>query len=104
MTSPSHPVRRSELATPASNEHMFAKAAASNADLVFLDLEDAVAPPAQREQARGKAVHALNDYDWGGDTVRAVRMNGIDTRWAYGDIVEVLTGAARTSTSSSCPR
>ncbi|WP_068166676.1 HpcH/HpaI aldolase/citrate lyase family protein [Rhodococcus phenolicus] len=91
MTSPSHPVRRSELATPASNEHMFAKAAASNADLVFLDLEDAVAP-AQREQARGKAVHALNDYDWG-DTVRAVRMNGIDTRWAYGDIVEVLTGA-----------
>ena len=36
--------RRSELATPASNEHMFAKAAASGADLVFLDLEDACAP------------------------------------------------------------
>ena len=91
MTTPPRPLRRSELATPASNERMFAKAAASNADLVFLDLEDAVAP-AQREEARGKAVHALNDYDWG-DTARAIRMNGIDTHWAYGDIIEVLTGA-----------
>jgi citrate lyase subunit beta/citryl-CoA lyase len=70
---------------------MFAKAAASDADLVFLDLEDAVAP-AHREEARGKAVHALNDHNWG-STVRAVRINGIDTRWAYGDIIEVVTGA-----------
>lgn len=84
-------IRRSELATPASNERMFAKAAASQADLVFLDLEDAVAP-ANREEARGKAVRAFNDYDWG-TTVRALRMNGIDTRWAYGDVIEVLSGA-----------
>ncbi|WP_368680265.1 CoA ester lyase (plasmid) [Rhodococcus opacus] len=83
--------RRSELATPATNDRMFARAAASAADLVFLDLEDAVAP-AFREEARGKAVRALNDHDWG-STVRAVRINGIDTRWAYGDIIEVLTGA-----------
>ncbi|MFC7659197.1 hypothetical protein ACFQV8_26370 [Pseudonocardia benzenivorans] len=47
---PERPVRprRSELATPASNEKMFAKAAASGADLVFLDLEDACAPPSAR--------------------------------------------------------
>ena len=51
---PSPRPRRSELATPASNEDMFAKAAASGADLVFLDLEDACAP-AERENARGKA-------------------------------------------------
>ncbi|GAA5052578.1 CoA ester lyase [Nocardia callitridis] len=70
---------------------MFAKAAASDADLVFLDLEDAVAP-ALREQARAKAVTALNDHDWG-STARAVRINGIDTRWAYGDIIEIVTGA-----------
>lgn len=85
------PLRRSELATPATNERMFAKAAASDADLVFLDLEDAVAP-ALREQARGQAVRALNDLDWG-RTARAVRINGISTKWAYGDIIEVVTGA-----------
>lgn len=84
-------LRRSELATPATSERMFAKAAASEADLVFLDLEDAVAP-ALREQARGKAVRALNEYDWG-STARAVRINDIRTKWAYGDIIEVVTGA-----------
>ncbi|MEW2397251.1 CoA ester lyase [Streptomyces sp. NPDC046862] len=85
------PLRRSELATPATNERMFAKAAASDADLVFLDLEDAVAP-ALREEARGKAVRALNEYDWG-TTARAVRINAIHTKWAYGDIIEVVEGA-----------
>lgn len=83
--------RRSELATPASNDRMFAKAAGSEADLVFLDLEDACAP-AEREAARGKAAWALRTLDWG-RTTRAIRMNGIDTRWAYGDVVEVVTGA-----------
>jgi citrate lyase subunit beta/citryl-CoA lyase len=83
--------RRSELATPASNEHMFAKAAASDADLVFLDLEDACAP-AEREKARGKAARALRELDWG-RTLRAIRMNGVDTRWAHGDVIEVVTEA-----------
>ena len=88
---PSPRPRRSELATPASNDDMFAKAAASGADLVFLDLEDACAP-AEREKARGKAARALRDLDWG-RTTRAIRMNGIDTRWAYGDVIEVVTTA-----------
>jgi citrate lyase subunit beta/citryl-CoA lyase len=70
---------------------MFAKAAGSGADLVFLDLEDACAP-AEREQARGKAARALRDLDWG-RTTRAVRINGIDTHWAYGDIIEVVSTA-----------
>lgn len=83
--------RRSELATPASNDWMFAKSAASGADMVFLDLEDACAP-AEREKARGKAAAALRDLDWGA-TTRAIRMNGVDTRWAYGDVIEVVTGA-----------
>jgi citrate lyase subunit beta / citryl-CoA lyase len=83
--------RRSELATPASNDDMFAKAAASGADLVFLDLEDACAP-AMREKARGKAAQALRDLDWG-RTARAIRMNGIDTHWAYGDVIEVVSTA-----------
>lgn len=83
--------RRSELATPASNDWMFAKSAASGADMVFLDLEDACAP-AERDAARGKAAAALRDLDWG-TTTRAIRMNGIDTRWAYGDVIEVVTTA-----------
>lgn len=84
-------LRRSELATPASNEHMFAKAAASGADLVFLDLEDAVAP-AQKESARAKAVTALTELDWGA-TARAVRVNGLDTIWCHDDVIETVTGA-----------
>ncbi len=84
-------LRRSELAVPAANDHMFAKAAASEADLVFLDLEDATAP-AHKEAARGKAVTALNELDWG-RTVRAIRINGLDTQWCHDDIIEVVTGA-----------
>ncbi len=83
--------RRSELATPASNDWMFTTAIESGADLVFLDLEDATLP-SEREAARGKVITALRELDWG-TTVRAIRMNGIDTHWAYGDVIEVVTGA-----------
>ena len=83
--------RRSELATPASSERMCEKAASSGADLVFLDLEDACAPAA-KEGARAIAVAALTGQDWG-RTVRAVRVNGIETPWCHGDIIEVVTGA-----------
>ena len=83
--------RRSELATPASSERMCEKSASSGADLVFLDLEDACAPNA-KEAARGTAVAALTQLDWG-RTVRAVRVNGLDTPWCHGDIIEVVEGA-----------
>ena len=83
--------RRSELATPASSEKMCAKAPTSGADLVFLDLEDACAP-AVKESSRAIAVAALTELDWG-RTVRAVRINGIDTPWCHGDVVEIVTGA-----------
>lgn len=83
--------RRSELATPASSEKMCAKAPSSGADLVFLDLEDACAPVV-KESARAIAVEALTGQDWG-RTVRAVRVNGLETPWCYGDVVEIVTGA-----------
>jgi len=70
---------------------MCEKAAHSGADLVFLDLEDACAP-AVKESARGIAVAALTNLDWG-RTVRAVRVNGLDTPWCHDDIIEVVTGA-----------
>jgi len=83
--------RRSELATPASSERMCEKAPDSGADLVFLDLEDACAP-AVKEAARAIAVNALVHQDWG-RIIRAVRVNGLDTPWCYGDVVEIVTGA-----------
>jgi citrate lyase subunit beta/citryl-CoA lyase len=83
--------RRAELATPASSERMCEKAAKSGADLVFLDLEDACAPLA-KEGARATAVAALTGLDWG-RTARAVRINGLDTPWCHGDIIEIVTGA-----------
>jgi citrate lyase subunit beta/citryl-CoA lyase len=70
---------------------MCEKAPSSGADLVFLDLEDACAP-VMKESARAIAVDALVHQDWG-RTVRAVRVNGLDTPWCYGDVVEIVTGA-----------
>ncbi|MET0902756.1 MAG: CoA ester lyase [Acidimicrobiales bacterium] len=83
--------RRSELATPASSEKMVQKSASSGADLVFLDLEDACAPVA-KVGARATAVAALTQLDWG-RTLRAVRVNGLDTIWCHDDIIEIVTGA-----------
>lgn len=86
-----HLLRRSELAVPASNDDMFGKAAGCGADLVFLDLEDAV-PAAVKKESRVKAIAALNDIDWG-RTARAVRINGLDTPWCHDDLIEVVTKA-----------
>jgi citrate lyase subunit beta/citryl-CoA lyase len=83
--------RRSELATPASSERMCEKAPSSGADLVFLDLEDACAPSV-KEAARAIAVKALINQDWG-RTVRAVRINGLETPWCHDDIIEIVSGA-----------
>jgi len=86
-------LRRSELAVPASNAKMIEKAATSGADLVFLDLEDAVAP-AQKEAARALAIDGLKRLDWG-RTLRAVRVNEAPSVWATDDVVEVVSQAGR---------
>jgi citrate lyase subunit beta/citryl-CoA lyase len=84
-------VRRSELAVPASNPKMIQKAAASDADLVFLDLEDAVAP-ALKVSARANAIEGLKGLDWG-RTLRSVRVNDAETEWAADDVVSVVEAA-----------
>jgi citrate lyase subunit beta/citryl-CoA lyase len=84
-------LRRSELSTPASNERMIAKAAASAADLVFLDLEDSVAP-SEKVGARAKVIHALQTLDFGKKT-RAVRVNDLETEYAYQDIISIVEEA-----------
>jgi citrate lyase subunit beta/citryl-CoA lyase len=84
-------LRRSELSTPASEERMIQSATRSAADLVFLDLEDAVAPNA-KDAARAKAVEAVRELDWGRKTV-AVRINDVRTEWCWQDVVDVARGA-----------
>jgi hypothetical protein len=80
-------LQRSELAVPATSPHFFPKAARGDADVIFLDLEDAVAPE-QKVRARDNAIAALNEVDWGTKTV-AVRINGLDTPWAFRDILDI---------------
>ena len=84
-------LQRSELAVPGSNPGMMEKAAQSEADYVFLDVEDAVAPD-EKEKARKNIIQALNDIDWKGKTI-SVRINGIDTHYMYRDLVDVAEQA-----------
>jgi malyl-CoA/(S)-citramalyl-CoA lyase len=86
-------LHRSELAVPGSQPNLFEKAAASEADVVFLDLEDAVAPD-EKVAARKNIIAALNDIDWGGTTM-TVRINGLDTHYMYRDVVDVMEQAGR---------
>jgi citrate lyase subunit beta / citryl-CoA lyase len=85
-------LRRSCLAVPGSNPKMLAKAAALPADMVFLDLEDAVAPLAKNDATRQNVVAALTGHEWAAPT-RVVRVNGIDTTWCFRDILYVVAGA-----------
>ncbi len=84
-------LNRSELAVPGSQPQMFEKAAKSDADVIFLDLEDAVAPD-EKAQARKNIIKALNDMDWGKKTM-SVRINGLDTHYMYRDVVDVVEQA-----------
>ena len=86
-------INRSELAVPGSQPQMFEKAAASAADVIFLDLEDAVAPD-DKLGARSNIIQALNDLDWSGKTM-SLRINGLDTHYMYRDVVDVLEKAGQ---------
>ena len=79
---------RSELAVPGSNPGLFEKAAGSAADVIFLDLEDAVAPD-DKAQARKNIIAGLHDVDWG-DKTMMIRINGLDTHYMYRDVVDIV--------------
>jgi malyl-CoA/(S)-citramalyl-CoA lyase len=81
-------LHRSELAVPGSNKRMLEKAPEAGADIVFLDLEDAVAPD-DKEQARTNIIEALKTYNWSKCAV-SIRMNGLDTHYAYRDLVDIV--------------
>lgn len=83
--------RRSCLAVPGSSPKMITRSQTLDADMVFLDLEDAVAPNA-KEAARDIIVQSLQEGDWGQRTL-VVRVNDCTTRWTLRDIERVVIGA-----------
>lgn len=84
-------LNRCQLFGPGSRPALFAKMAASAADVINLDLEDSVAP-ADKDQARANIIAAINDVDWGTKTL-SVRINGLDTPFWYRDVVDLLEQA-----------
>jgi citrate lyase subunit beta / citryl-CoA lyase len=83
--------RRSCLSVPGSSPKMLSKAPTLPADMIFMDLEDSVAPLA-KEEARGNVIDALKNNDWGDQTV-VVRINSVDTQWAADDLKTVVEAA-----------
>ena len=83
-------LQRSELAVPGSSPNMFEKALNSNADYIFLDLEDAVSPN-DKISARENVIVALKEMNWRerGKTM-SVRINGLDTHYMYRDLIDVM--------------
>ena len=88
MSSASPRLHRSELAVPGSNVRMLEKAPDLGADIVMLDLEDAVAPD-DKPQARLNVIDALRELDWSRCSV-SLRINGLDTHYCYRDLVDVV--------------
>ncbi|MFZ0384087.1 MAG: CoA ester lyase [Solirubrobacteraceae bacterium] len=84
-------LHRSELAVPGSNIRMLEKAPDLGADIVMLDLEDAVAPD-DKAEARSNIIEALNAHDWSRCSV-SVRINGLDTHYCYRDVIDVVEQA-----------
>ena len=87
---PSRP-NRCQLFGPGSNTKLFAKMAASEADVINLDLEDSVAP-SDKDAARANVVAAVGGHDWGRKTL-SVRINALDTPYWYRDVVDLLEQA-----------
>ena len=85
--------RRSALYLPASNARALEKARTLDADVVLVDLEDAVAPAA-KEEARRQALTALAAGGFGFREL-VVRVNGLATPWGAGDLAAVGRSPAR---------
>jgi malyl-CoA/(S)-citramalyl-CoA lyase len=79
---------RCQLFGPGSRPALFAKMAASAADVVNLDLEDSVAP-GDKAAARANVIAATREVDWG-TKLLSVRINGLDTPWWYRDVVDLI--------------
>ena len=84
-------ISRSVLSVPVINSRMVERGLASNADMIFLDLEDSTAP-SQKADARAAAIAAVDGADWSGKP-RTVRINALGTPWFARDIVDLIEQA-----------
>jgi citrate lyase subunit beta/citryl-CoA lyase len=95
-------LRRSQLVVPGNDVEVLDHAAASSADEVILDLEDSVRSN-EKAVAREQVVDAIEENDWGGKIV-SCRINGLNTRWWYEDVVTLGTGAGEEIDSFVLPK
>jgi len=93
---------RSVLSVPGHVLKMHGKAAESTADVIMLDLEDSV-PKEAKNTARNHVQQSLNDIDWKGKTI-TVRINGLDTAFAYRDLFEIVEGAGEKISAIVVPK
>ena len=84
MTETAHRPRRSALYMPGANTRALEKAKTLPADMLLLDLEDAVAPEAKAE-AREAVTSAVKAGGYGAREV-VIRINGLDTEWGLDDL------------------
>ncbi len=81
-------LNRSQLFVVANRPETFEAAAASEADVIMFEIEDAV-PPDEKPQARKNIIESLNEIDWGRKSI-SMRINGLDTPYMYRDLVDIL--------------
>jgi malyl-CoA/(S)-citramalyl-CoA lyase len=84
-------LNRSQLFVPGVRPQLFEKAAASDADVICLDLEDSVAP-ADKPKARANIIEGLKTINFGTKSI-SVRINGLDTAWCYRDVIDIVEQA-----------
>lgn len=94
--------RRSVLSVPGHIQKMHLKASRSNADVIMLDMEDSV-PPESKEEARKTILKSLNEISWGSKLV-SVRINGVDTPFAYKDVISIAEEAGERIDSFVVPK
>jgi len=83
-------LQRCDLTVPGSSPKMFEKALNSDADFVFLDLEDSVATP-DKIQARANVIDGVNNLDWkGANKTICVRINGLETGYWLDDVIQLV--------------
>jgi citrate lyase subunit beta/citryl-CoA lyase len=85
-------IRRSELTVPGHLGDLLRKAAASDADEVMLDCEDACPVSAKGDTVRRTIVEALQSVDWGGKAL-FIRPNGRRTLYGEDDLRYIVANA-----------
>jgi malyl-CoA/(S)-citramalyl-CoA lyase len=94
--------QRSVLSVPGHVQKMHVKAAESAADVIMLDLEDSV-PQEAKEAARRQVLQSLQTINWRKKTV-TLRINGLDSPFAYRDLLEIVEGAGEKVHSIVVPK